>query len=250
MSRNDAQPLPDSRPIESTVACAPVSSWATSTPSEFAIAMECCGGAHLAGGVQAAGARLLDDRAHGARAGLGVEGAGGLGGAVPVRDELGAGQARERRVLGCDRGRRTRGVARGAQRVVVEAVGGRDALALAEHGADRDLRVLLGDVLVDAVVGEAGERAGLRGDEHFGGVGASVISMILRASSRTSLDGHRHQRPTPTWTLRNRAGEAPCATWATCIGSPLPQLASPHTPQYSREQTASHEFQNFGEMPV
>ena len=58
-----------------------------------------------------------------------------------------------------------------------------------------------------------------------------------------------HQR-TPTWTLRNRAGEAPCPTRPTCPGWPLPQLGVPHTTQSSRPPTASHEPQNSGASPV
>ena len=69
-------------------------------------------------------------------------------------------------------------------------------------------RVLLGDVLVDAVVGEAGQRAGFRGDDDLGGVGGRHLH-DLAGQGANLVYGQQHQRPTPTWTLRNRAGEAP-----------------------------------------
>src|SRR5919197_4069535 len=55
---------------------------------------------------------------------------------------------------------------------------------------------------------------------------------------------------TPTWTLRNRAGAAPCDTWALWPGCPLPQLVSPYSCHDSRPAIASSEPQNCGVIPV
>jgi hypothetical protein len=121
--------------------------------------------------------------------------------------------------------------------------------AVAEHRSHGDPRVGLRDVLVDPVLGEARERVLGRDDDRL-----SRIGLRERDHPRgelTRLVGIKPaHRPTPTRTPRNRAGEAPCATCAICIGSPLPQFGNPHTCQWSREHTASHEFQNFGVMPV
>src|SRR5260370_32584121 len=59
-----------------------------------------------------------------------------------------------------------------------------------------------------------------------------------------------YQRPTPTCTLRKRAGAAPCPVRIVCIGSPLPQLGVPHTTHSSRLLMASHCPQNFCANPV
>src|SRR3954463_8652273 len=53
----------------------------------------------------------------------------------------------------------------------------------------------------------------------------------------------------PTFTLRKRAGAAPCPVPIVCIGWPLPQLGVPHSVHWSREQMASIEFQNSVVMP-
>ena len=99
----------------------------------------------------------------------------------------------------------------------------------------RDLQVLLGDVLVDAVVGEAGERS-WRSRRRAPRPASACVSVeaALRRARSASCAGQRVHRPTPTWTSRKRAGAAPCATCATCIGSPLPQLGRPQTCQSSR----------------
>ncbi len=63
-------------------------------------------------------------------------------------------------------------------------------------------------------------------------------------------DRSGHQPRTPTWTSRNRAGEAPWPTRATWPGWPFPQLGVPHTTQSSRPAIASHDPQNSGVIPV
>ena len=58
-----------------------------------------------------------------------------------------------------------------------------------------------------------------------------------------------HER-TPTWTLRNRAGAAPCETCACWPGWPLPQFVSPYMRHSSGPATPSSEAQNAGVAPV
>ena len=135
---------------------------------------------------------------------------------------------------------------------VVGAVAGGDADAPAVHDAQVDDRVVLRDVLVDLVVGEAGERA----------VGADDERLRLRRASlerhRDGALGDRRGRrsdsltavPTPTWTSRKRA---PLQPWPTCMpwpGWPLPQFVMPTSIQLRASATASQEPQNIGVMPV
>ena len=138
---SDAQPLPPSGAhrehgrLRAGERHAP-----TSTPSEFATAIECSARAHLAGGGQPARratARRSRATARGAR--LGVEGAGrrrrrgrrSRRAAAPGRPGN-AGSS------GATRAAATAASQHGAQRVVVEPVGARDAHALAEHRAHAD----------------------------------------------------------------------------------------------------------------
>ena len=55
---------------------------------------------------------------------------------------------------------------------------------------------------------------------------------------------------TPTWTLRNRAGDAPCETCACWPGWPLPQFVSPYITHSSGPATRSSEPQKTGVTPV
>ncbi len=188
--------------------------------------------------------------AHGAGAGLGVEGAGRLGGAVHGLDELGvrAGRgtpgprARPRRPA-----RRIR-----TRRAASRRRGGWWPTTPCRLPSTARMEICVFSSATFWLMRLLAKRVSAEDSEETSTSAASAGGHLhdLAGECPDLLDGHRHQRPTPTWTSRNLAGEAPCATWATCIGSPLPQLASPHTPQYSREHTASHEFQNFGEMPV
>lgn len=57
-------------------------------------------------------------------------------------------------------------------------------------------------------------------------------------------------KATPTFTFRNRAGDAPCPVPIVCIGWPFPQFGVPHRVQWSREQIASQLFQNSVVIPL
>ena len=59
-----------------------------------------------------------------------------------------------------------------------------------------------------------------------------------------------YHRPTPTRTLRNLAGAAPCPTRWVCIGSPLPQFGTPQRCHSPALQIASQLPQNCGVIPV
>src|SRR6185437_13958366 len=68
--------------------------------------------------------------------------------------------------------------------------------------------------------------------------------------SRFRLLGHYFERAIPTFTLRKRAGDAPCPVPIVCIGWPLPQFGVPQSVQSSREQIASQLFQNSVVIPL
>src|SRR5262249_33913407 len=96
---------------------------------------------------------------------------------------------------------------------------------------------------VDAVVCEACETLVLFNSQDFG---------LLRARGIDDRLGDlaKIHRNTPTFTLRNRAGEAPCPVPITCIGSPLPQFGVPQSIQCFSLVIASHAFQKSGVMPA
>ena len=60
----------------------------------------------------------------------------------------------------------------GAEGVFVDAIGGGTCGAVVDDGSNGNIEAALGDVLVDGVVGEAGERVGGFVDVDFGFVGA------------------------------------------------------------------------------
>ncbi len=114
-------------------------------------------------------------------------------------------------------------------RVVIGAVGRRDADLRAEDRSHREGDVCLGHVLMDAVACESRERRCAARSHGLGLVGLGELDSACRQLAKRV--GSRVHRPTPVSTPLKRAGAAPWATWATCIGSPLPQLATPHTSQ-------------------
>ena len=63
--------------------------------------------------------------------------------------------------------------------------------------------------------------------------GSSSAAFATRRTSSGPIDA-RHQPRTPSCTSRNRAGDAPWPTRATCPGWPLPQFGVPHRVQSSR----------------
>src|SRR5271165_1731882 len=64
------------------------------------------------------------------------------------------------------------------------------------------------------------------------------------------LFAHSLEKAVPIFTLRKRAGAAPCPVPMVCMGWPLPQLGVPHKTQWSALQMASHEFQNSVVIPL
>ncbi len=144
---------------------------------------------------------------------------------------------------------RTAASQRRLQRRVVEAVGARDAHALAEHGAHADDRVLLGDVLVDAVVGEARERAGRRRRRAPRPASAAVSATAARGELARLL-GCRSAFSVPPPPARRGSGRArrrarrarpasarPCRSWAapTPASGPREQTASQRRPELRRD---------------
>ena len=152
-----------------------------------------------------------------------------------------------------------------AEGVEIGFIGGGAGGAAVEDSADGDDEILLGDVLVDGVIGEAGESGGDDVDFDFGFVGVGEGDDLLgeaaelggaegvvgggaggfssggwRAARRlaarfgSGFGRWRHfylAKATPILTLRKRAGAAPCPVPMVCIGWPLPQLGVPQRVQ-------------------
>ena len=164
-----------------------------------------------------------------------------------------------------------------AKGFVVRLVGGGARGASIDYGANGDSQRLFGHILVNGVVGEAGERIGAKVDRHFGFIGFAQFDNSLgqrleikaricqgyaarrlrgglgaaRGCLRCALpDGRHFANATPTLTSRKRAGEAPWPVPMVCWGWPLPQLGVPQRVQWSREQMASQLFQNSVVMPL
>ena len=153
-----------------------------------------------------------------------------------------------------------RGSHHAAQGFIVSLVGGGARGAPIDYGANGDRQRLLGDVLVNGVVGKARQRVGdnmdLRLPSHrrrsigkslrcgtallrsvVSGAWPRTASMSMRSEKAIafSLSAGRHfANAAPTFTLRKRAGEAPWPVPMVCMGWPLPQLGVPHSVQYSR----------------
>jgi hypothetical protein len=139
-----------------------------------------------------------------------------------------------------------------SQSFVIEPIGGRHPRpAIADH-PHAYLGIVLGDVLVDAGVGESRQGVILGAVDGFGlRAGDAGERPIQDAGHRLGVvQRSGHHRPTPTCTLRNLAGLAPCPTCPVCIGSPLPQFGTPHRTHSSGPQIASQLPQNCGVIPV
>src|SRR6202035_5652058 len=142
----------------------------------------------------------------------------------------------------------------GGSRLVHLVDRGHPGFAFLDH-TDAYAYVAFGDVLMDAVVGEACEGTVPLGD-HDLGLGRrrrleqpvdEPLDLALFSQPRCL---HAFHFRMPTLTCWKRAGAAPCATCAVCGGCPLPQLASPQTDHSLRPAIASQEFQNSGVMPA
>src|SRR5207302_8192297 len=96
--------------------------------------------------------------------------------------------------------------------------------------------------LVHFRCGEAGEPGAFGVGESFG------LAVCRFECGACNLD--RTHDLTPTWTLRNRAGAAPCETCAVWPGWPLPQLVSPNSRHESWPAIASREPQKPGVIPA
>ena len=138
--------------------------------------------------------------------------------------------------------------------MVVVAVRGGARRSLADQRPYRQHAVALGHVLVNGVVGEAGQRGGMRAKVHLDLVDAGrargTQRLVENALAVAQVQEAHFPYPPPTRTSRKRAGLAPCPVPITCSGWPFPQLGMPHSVQWSRLATRSHEFQNSVVMPL
>ena len=160
-----------------------------------------------------------------------------------------------------------------AKRFFVGLVRGGASGASVHHGANGDVKGLLGDVLVNDVIGEAGERVGGDVNVNFGFVGFAEFedafgdgfkfdggeARARRSAGFGAANAARERfggaalhlaKATPSLILRKRAGEAPWPVPMVCMGCPLPQLGVPQRVQSSRWQMASQLFQNSVVMPL
>src|SRR5437660_1796658 len=121
------------------------------------------------------------------------------------------------------------------QAVIVKLVGSSASSASAKSRAHRDRVVVVRDVLMNDVIGKAGQRRFAAIDENFDLVGRRVlldsiedITGFISCQHSEFFDGvpDTVQFPlyaVPTLMLRNLAGAAPCPVPITCCGWPLPQ---------------------------
>ena len=193
--RKLAQPLPVP-PAESTVACTLVTEPPTSVPWLLATATVFSAVRTLPAALSPRSADALTICATAAARFSASNARVAALARSDLEHRLRVGQPDELLVRGRHAGGRHRRVAAGSERRVVAAVRARDADLLADDRAHAHERVLLGDVLVDAVVREAGERAGLGDDERFGLVGVRELDGAARELA--CLIRCEHQRPTPT----------------------------------------------------
>ena len=137
------------------------------------------------------------------------------------------------------------------QPLLIESVRARNAGAAAIDDTQPERRVGLGHVLVNPGAGKPGQRGIAANVHRLRLVAASKLQRMLQHVIHGGV-AHRfgHQRRTPTWTLRNRAGAAPWPTRCVCIGSPLPQFGTPHRVHASGPQMASQLPQKRGVIPV
>src|SRR6185312_11341692 len=105
------------------------------------------------------------------------------------------------------------------QTVVVGAVPRSDAEPAVADDLQLDDLVLDQRRLVHLGAGEAGHPRALALDERLG-----LVALGRAQCACCQVEGAHDLKP--TWTLRSRAGEAPCETCACCPGWPLPQLIS------------------------
>src|SRR5215472_15161052 len=91
-----------------------------------------------------------------------------------------------------------------------------------EGGAYRDVIRLLGDVLMNGVIGKAGQGATATRDEQFDLVGGRAAAEFFEHRTGHVLGEHRGQLfplyAVPTVMPRNLAGAAPCPVPITCCG--------------------------------
>ena len=114
---------------------------------------------------------------------------------------------------------------------------------------DADCHRLVDDQgrLVHDRVGEAREAGPLCLDQRIGLVPFGCTARALGELERPRRVAH-DRMPTLTW--RNRAGGAPCETWALCPGWPFPQFVRPPIVHSSLPASASSEPQNSGVTPM
>ncbi len=105
------------------------------------------------------------------------------------------------------------------QTVRVDPIRAGDTGPRAAEDPEGDDGVLDQRRLMDLGSGEPRESRPLEVPDGFG-----FSIRRLECRPRELEGGHA---PTPTWTALNRAGAAPCDTWALCPGWPLPQFVMP-----------------------
>src|SRR5207302_2978205 len=141
--------------------------------------------------------------------------------------------------------------------------------AAIHDSSNRNGNAMFCDVLMYGVIGETRQSIDGLVDLNFRFVGSgnfaktqnglyALLQFTLGCQVRPTAGGLcscRHfaycpENAIPIFTLRKRAGAAPCHLPIVCIGCPLPQFGVPHSVQSSNLQMASQEFQNSVVIPL
>ena len=177
---------------------------------------------------------------------------GGPRGLVPVVDLRRLARGRQPGPVGVGRTQAGGGdgaLCQSADALVAGVGARRGGQAALDHGREGDLGAVLGHVLVDERVGEAGQSVAARADLDYGLGPVADRGQDAVADLELALAHRAHPR-TPTRTFRKRAGTAGWPVWPVCTGCPLPQWGVPQKRRSDSLPTRSMDAQNWGPMPV
>ena len=155
------------------------------------------------------------------------------------------------------------------KRIFIEAICSCASGAAIYDSSNRNGNAMFCDVLMYGVIGETRQSIDGFVDLNFRFVGSgnfaktqnglyALLQFALGCQVRPIAGGLcscRHfaycpENAIPIFTLRKRAGAAPCPVPIVCIGCPLPQFGVPQRVQCSLPQSESQLFQNSVVMPL
>ena len=247
------------------------------TPGVAHRGLRLAAGENAGGGLPALHSQIAG-AAHSAGAVFRCQCSGRLGEAVDGPVALLSGQRKQVRIFRLTVREGNRCVDRAPQRVLVDSIGRSSGGAAIDRGADRNGQTVLGNVLVNRIVGEARERVvdfidvnlGFARSGGFGETQNGINNLAKIAFGQKSRRGlpsggrcvsaapgflyqgfaHCLENAVPMRIFLKRAGEAPWPVPIVCMGCPLPQFGVPQSVHASRLQMASQEFQNSVVIPL